>query len=132
MKKHSFHVLLIFTGWLSIALGVLGIFLPVLPTTPFILLAAACFSRSSEGFHNWLLNHKYFGNIIRNFENGLGIEPRIRNRAIAIMWLGMITSMMIIYNIWVAATISCIGIFVTIYLFRLPAYQQPETIKHPN
>ncbi|MDH5767108.1 MAG: YbaN family protein [Gammaproteobacteria bacterium] len=129
MKKHTIHVLLIITGWISFALGVLGIFLPVLPTTPFILLAAACFARSSERFHDWLLNHKYFGNIIKNFENGLGIEPRIRNRAIVIMWMGMISSMMIIYNIWAAVIISGSGILVTIYLFRLPAYQPPETIQ---
>lgn len=129
MKKHTIHVLLVFTGWLSVVLGILGIFLPVLPTTPFILLAAACFARSSEGFHSWLLHHKYFGDIIRNYEKGLGIEPRIRNRAVATMWIGMITSMTIIYNLWAAIIISCSGILVTIYLFRLPAYQQPETIQ---
>ena len=55
-------------GWLSLALGVVGIVLPLLPTTPFVLLAAFCFSKSSTRFHNWLLNHKLFGSLVRNWQ----------------------------------------------------------------
>lgn len=55
-------------GWFSLALGVLGIVLPLLPTTPFVLLSAFCFSRSSRRFHLWLLNHKLFGGLIRDWE----------------------------------------------------------------
>jgi len=56
-------------GWLSLAFGVAGIILPLLPTTPFVLLAAFCFSKSSRRFHNWLLNHKVFGGLIRDWQH---------------------------------------------------------------
>jgi uncharacterized membrane protein YbaN (DUF454 family) len=55
-------------GFLLVGLAVLGIFLPLLPTTPLLLLAAACFSRSSARWHQWLLNHRTFGPIIRNWQ----------------------------------------------------------------
>lgn len=68
-------------GWLSLFLGVIGIFLPLLPTTPFVLLAVACFARSSNKFHRWLLEHKYFGHIIENWNSHRCIEPRIKRKA---------------------------------------------------
>ena len=60
-------------GWLSVALGVIGIFLPVLPTTPFLLLAAACFARSSPRFYHWLVEHPRLGPWIRDYLDGNGI-----------------------------------------------------------
>ena len=57
MQSKAIKVLLIIIGWISIALGVIGIVLPLLPTTPFILLAAACFAKSSKKFHTWIINH---------------------------------------------------------------------------
>ena len=59
-------------GWLSVALGVIGIFLPVLPTTPFLLLAAACFARSSPRFYQWLVEHPRLGPWIRDYLDGNG------------------------------------------------------------
>ena len=55
-------------GWISLALGVLGIVLPLLPTTPFVLLSAFCFSKSSKRFHSWLLNHKVFGPLVKDWQ----------------------------------------------------------------
>ncbi|NVK24260.1 MAG: YbaN family protein [Gammaproteobacteria bacterium] len=67
MSYKKFVYLLV--GWLSLGLGALGVVLPLLPTTPFVLLAAFCFSRSSERFHLWLLHHKLFGSMIRDWES---------------------------------------------------------------
>ena len=67
--------LLIFYGALSLVLGIIGIFLPFLPTTPFILLTATCWAQASPRFHNWLYHHRYFGPIIQNWENN-GAVPR--------------------------------------------------------
>ena len=55
---------LLMAGFLSLALGTIGIFLPLLPTTPFVLLAAVCFAKASPRFHNWLLQHRTFGPIV--------------------------------------------------------------------
>ena len=63
-------------GWLSVALGVIGIFLPVLPTTPFLLLAAACFARSSPRFYQWLVEHPRLGPWIRDYLDGNGIDRK--------------------------------------------------------
>ena len=70
---------LIFFGILNVALGTLGAFLPILPTTPFLLLAAYCFIRSSDKLYNWLINHKKLGRFIREYslENGLTIKTKV-------------------------------------------------------
>ena len=65
--------LLIAAGTVFLALGVVGILLPLLPTTPFLLLAAACYAKSSKRFSNWLLNNRVFGKIIKDYREGWGI-----------------------------------------------------------
>ena len=62
--------LLIFAGTLSLGLSVIGIVLPIIPTTPFLLLSAACYYKSSERMHKWLINHKLFGKYIKNYMEG--------------------------------------------------------------
>jgi len=67
MKSNKFfRFILTIVGTISLVFGVIGIFLPILPTTPFLLLAAACYARSSERFYNKLMNNKWFGNYIKN------------------------------------------------------------------
>ena len=117
---------LIAVGWLSIALGVIGIFLPILPTTPFILLAAWCFARSSDKFHQWLRNHPKLGLIVRSWEDGKGIPRKVRNRVLLLLWFSLISSSLIIGRPWAAGMLGFIGICVTAYLLHLPVLQQDE------
>ncbi|MTI15023.1 YbaN family protein [Sansalvadorimonas verongulae] len=88
-------------GALALISGIIGIVLPVLPTTPFILLAAWCFARSSERFHTWLVNHRHFGKLISDWEKYRGITQKNKNRAYWVIALGAAFSLYTIPVIWV-------------------------------
>ncbi|GAA0829131.1 DUF454 family protein [Marinomonas arenicola] len=121
--KRIFFIIL---GWFSLITGIIGIFLPLLPTTPLVLLAAWCFSKSSERFHTWLIEHKYFGPILRDWQSSDGIPKRTRNRAILFMWLGMTISIIIVGRFWATLCLIIIGLAVSIYLLRMPTRPDPE------
>lgn len=120
------QIFLFISGWISLSLGVIGVILPLLPTTPFVLLSAFCFARSNKRFHNWLLEHKLFGDMIKSYQAGLGLTKKIKIRAISMLWLSMMLSAYIVGKPWVVMVLMVTGICVTIYLIRLPTYQ-----KHP-
>ncbi len=105
-------------GWLSVALGILGIFLPVLPTTPFLLLAATCFARSSERFYLWLVNHRRLGPWIRDYLEGNGIPLKGKLYAIGLMWLSIAVSSYVVPLLWARAFMLTSAILVTIYILR--------------
>ena len=73
-------------GTFFVGLGIIGIFLPLLPTTPFLLLAAACYARGSKRFYNWLLNNRWFGNYIKNYREGKGIPLKTKILSISLLW----------------------------------------------
>lgn len=103
------------------ALGVIGIFLPLVPTTPFLLLAAFLFDRSSPRFHSWLLSNRWFGEYIRSYREGRGISARQKAGTIAILWPTILLGMWFAPVIWSRAAMLAIAIGVTAYLlFRLP------------
>jgi hypothetical protein len=87
VKNLFLRWILVSCGWLAVAAGVVGIFLPLLPTVPFLLLAAACFCRSSERFHRWLMEHNHLGPLLRNYLNGAGIPLRAKTVAISMVWV---------------------------------------------
>jgi uncharacterized membrane protein YbaN (DUF454 family) len=87
MHKKMLKVLLVILGTISVGLGILGIFLPLLPTTPFLLLAAFLYARSSQRFYDWLLNNRWFGHYIRNYRERRGISLKIKILAISTLWI---------------------------------------------
>jgi uncharacterized membrane protein YbaN (DUF454 family) len=105
-------------GWLSVALGVIGIFLPILPTTPFLLLAAACFARSSPRFYNWLVNHPRLGPWIRDFLEGNGIPLKGKVYAIGTMWISIGFSCYLVPLIWARVFMVTCAVLVTVYILR--------------
>ena len=110
-------------GSITLILGAIGIVLPVLPTTPFLLLSLACYWRSSERMSKWMLNNKYFGKYLRNYKEGKGIPLKTKIFAISVLWIS-ITYGIFYVNFWIAQiTMLIIAIGVTIHLIRLPTYR---------
>ena len=107
-------------GVLAILLGIIGIFLPLLPTTPFLLLAAACFSRGSATMHNWLLSHPVFGAYLRNYQEGRGIPARAKVLALVMMWSSLGYAVWRYESLWLRLLLLTVGAGVSIYLLRLP------------
>jgi hypothetical protein len=107
-------------GSISLLLGIIGIFVPVLPTTPFLLLASACFLRGSERMHRWLLSHGRLGKYIRDFEAGRGIPARAKVVAIAMLWISIAFAVELVGHPVAAAAMLLVAGAVTLYLLRLP------------
>ena len=103
-------------GWLSVALGVIGIFLPVLPTTPFLLLAAACFMRSSKRFYLWLVNHRQLGPWIIDYLEGQGIPLKGKVYAISLMWLSIGLSCYLVPLFWARVFMLTSAVLVSLYI----------------
>jgi hypothetical protein len=111
---------------LSTGLAVLGIFLPLLPTVPLLLLAAACFARSSESFHRWLLDHRHLGPLLRPYLQSAGIPRRARIAAIALIWVTIpFSALFLVPLLWVRVLMFAIALAVSIYLLRLPTQEEP-------
>ena len=121
VRSPLLRLLLIIVGWTSVGLGVIGIFVPLLPTVPFLLLAAVCFARSSEFFHRWLVSHPRLGPMINGFLGGEGIPRHAKLTAIAVLWISiLISALILIPLLWVKLLLVLIGICVTWYLIGLP------------
>jgi uncharacterized membrane protein YbaN (DUF454 family) len=106
--------LLIILGSLCLALGVIGIFLPLLPTTPFLLLSAALYVRSSEKLYQWLIHQKYLGSYIRNFREHKAIPLRAKIISISMVWITLTYCAITISNeIWIKSIFLILAIGVT-------------------
>ncbi|UCB53593.1 MAG: YbaN family protein [Candidatus Zixiibacteriota bacterium] len=112
--------LLIVAGTLCVGLGVLGIFLPLLPTTPFLLLAAACYGSSSRRFYHWLLNNRWFGSYLRDYKEKKRIAPRVKVWAISLLWVTILFCAFIVVDILlVRIALILIAGGVTIHILRI-------------
>ncbi|MBX3617143.1 YbaN family protein [Nitrosomonas sp.] len=107
-------------GFLALFLAILGAVLPVLPTTPFILLAAACFARGSERFHRKLLENRIAGPIIREWQLYHSIPPRVKRWAYLLMAISFGSSILIVPEIWQKVMLVVIGGVLAFYIKRIP------------
>ncbi len=110
----------LFVGLTSLGLGVLGIILPLLPTVPFILLSAYCFARSSERLHNWLHQHPWFAQSLKDWEQQRAVRPGLKRRAMIVSLISFSLSIYVVPLIWVKIMLCCFCVTLMIYLWRLP------------
>jgi uncharacterized membrane protein YbaN (DUF454 family) len=119
-------------GTICVVLATIGIVLPLLPTTPFLLAAAACYYKSSERMHRWLLNNKWFGEYIRNYQEGKGLTKKTKITALSVLWITIGFSTVFVLPHLLSAilvlplqfTMIGVAIAVSMYLLRLPTFKK--------
>jgi hypothetical protein len=125
MNKRISHYLLLICGSLSVLIGVIGIFVPVLPTTPFLVLAAFCYMHSSERFYTWLLNHKILGRYLRNYWEGRGIPLRDKILTLILLWSTIGFSAICVIEVWWGRLLLLlVAIGVTTHLLMIRTLQE--------
>lgn len=112
--------LLMGAGILALGLAVVGIFIPVLPTTPFLLLAASCFMRSSERLYNWLIHHRWFGEYIRHYREYRAITLQAKVVALVLLWAVIgVTTIFAVTLWWMRTLLVIVAVSVTLHLLHL-------------
>lgn len=130
VKNRFNRYLLIIAGMISVFLAFLGIFLPLLPTTPFLLLAAFLFSKSSDKFYNWLINNKLFGSFIKNYREGKGVSRQAKFISLTSLWLVIgSTAIYAVQNIYIKILLLIIATAVTIHLLVIPTFYKKKKTK---
>lgn len=105
-------------GTVALILAVLGLFLPLLPATPFLLLASACYLRGSDRLHGWLMNNKIFGPYLAAMQSGGGIPMRAKIMALVFLWASLAVSAWFIQIAWLRIGLLIPGVAVTVYLLK--------------
>ena len=127
ISNKFFRYLLIISGTIFLGFGIIGIFLPILPTTPFLLLAAACYARSSKRFYNWLMNNRWFGTYIKNYREGIGTPLKFKIFTITLLWITILTSVFfVISNFFIELILIIIAIGVTIHILTIKTFKQKK------
>ncbi len=117
---------LVAAGSLCLGLAVLGIFLPLLPTTPFLLLASACYVRSSERLHGWLMGNRMLGGYIRNFRERRGIPLRARVTTVLLLWLPLLYSIYRLDLLWLELILVLMGVTWSVLILRMRGLENGE------
>jgi uncharacterized membrane protein YbaN (DUF454 family) len=117
--------LLAFLGLISLSLGVIGIFLPLLPTTPFLLLSAALFMKSSRRLYNWLMNNKFLGKYLCDYVNNRTISVQSKIISITILWVTILaSSVFILEKIVIKIVLLIIAAAVTIHILSFKSTKE--------
>jgi len=128
--------LFIVFGFFTLALGIVGVFLPVLPTTPFLLVSAWAWMKSSPRFYTWLIHNRLLGTYIRNYRERKGITLRHKIITITVLWIGIgYTAILVSERLWLTLLLFAIAIGVTVHLLALktlPADKKDRGRQPPN
>ncbi|MGL5047861.1 MAG: YbaN family protein [Shewanella sp.] len=116
--------LFLLLGLTALALGLLGIVLPLLPTVPFILLAAFCFARSSERLHQWLMTHPWFSDALTQWQEQRAIRKSLKKRAMIISALSFSISIIVVPLLWVKGMLLVMALALLWYLKRIPEIER--------
>ncbi|TAE27626.1 MAG: ferrochelatase [Candidatus Kapaibacterium sp.] len=125
--------LFILLGSIFVALGVLGIFLPILPTTPFLLLASACYVRSSERLYVWLMTNKYLGEYLRNIKDKRAMPRRAKISSLILLWCTIALSIWRVQTLWVEIMLVCVAFGVSAIILSLRTLENiPDNSSEQN
>jgi len=115
------HALLVAAGWLSLAIGLLGIVLPLLPTTPFLLISAWCFARSSRRFYHWLTGNPRFGPVILKWEEEGTMERRVKRRAVVLVVVSFaVTLLLVPLAALIRVLLVLMALLLCAFIWRIP------------
>jgi uncharacterized membrane protein YbaN (DUF454 family) len=123
------QALFLVAGCLLLATGVVGIVVPVLPTTPFLLLAALCFARSSVRCHRWLLGNRFFGRYLNDYLSGRGVPGKVKAGVLAFLWLVItLSAVFLAQDLWLRIVLFAVACGVTVHVLLLKVRpRDPET-----
>ncbi|MBV7315149.1 YbaN family protein [Shewanella sp. NIFS-20-20] len=116
--------LLLLVGLISLGLGFAGVFLPVLPTVPFILLSAFCFARSNERLHSWLMSHPWFAEGLQNWAQHRAMQPSLKRKAVIMSSLSFMISIYFVPLFWVKIFLLCCFSMLMLFLWRIPTLEE--------
>ncbi len=118
--KKTTRFLLIALGFILVGIGILGIFLPVLPTTPFLLLAAALFAKSSPKFYKLLINNKYLGSYLHDYREGKGISLKIKIITLILLWTSiLISAFLLISDLYIRISLILIAFISSFLILKI-------------
>jgi uncharacterized membrane protein YbaN (DUF454 family) len=107
-------------GTVSLFFAFIGVILPIIPTTPFVLLSAACYYKGSKRLHGWLSRNELFGPIIRDYEEHRGMRKATKIKALTIMWAAVFTSVLLILDtLKMRALVLLIAVIGTVSMLRI-------------
>jgi uncharacterized membrane protein YbaN (DUF454 family) len=126
VKRSPIHKgLLVITGTVAVVLGAIGVFVPLLPTTPFLLLAAACFIRSSERLYGRLIHHRWFGSYIQNYREHRAMTLRAKVAGLVLLWTVIgYSALAVVSAWWLRLILVLVAVAVTVHLLHLKTLRE--------
>ena len=118
-KERATKLLLLILGFMSLALGALGVVVPILPTTPLLLLAAACFLRSSRRLYLWLLNNKFLGSYVRDYLVHRAVRKSVKVITLVLLWCTLAFSAWLVNGAHLRLVLAIVGVAVSLHVLRL-------------